>query len=141
MSGLVTTTPATVPNSPTITGVIRGDRSATISFTPPVNNGGSVITLYTVTSSGGQTATGGAGSITIVGLTNGISYTFTVTATNALGIGAASIASSAVTPATLPDAPTNLAGAIGDGSVSLTWSAPENNGGSPITSYTVTSNV
>ena len=62
-------------------------------------NGGSPITSYTVTSSpGGKTATGASSPITVTGLTNGTAYTFTVTATNALGTGPASSPSNSVTP-------------------------------------------
>lgn len=38
----------------------------------------------------------------------------------------------------VPGAPTSVTGSAGDGQVSLTWSAPSSNGGSPITSYTAT---
>ncbi len=41
----------TVPNAPTIGTATAGDGQATISFTAPVNNGGSPITSYTATSS------------------------------------------------------------------------------------------
>jgi len=47
---------------------------------------------------GGESATGSASPITITGLNDGTSYTFTVSATNSSGTGAASAASSAVTP-------------------------------------------
>jgi hypothetical protein len=53
-----------------------------------------------VTSSPGSiTAKGEKSPITVKGLTNGDSYTFTVTAINKAGTGAASGASSSVTPA------------------------------------------
>ena len=44
----------------------------------------------------------------MTGLTNGTSYTFTVTATNAAGTSTASAASAAATPATVPGAPTGV---------------------------------
>lgn len=86
------------------------NQQATVSFTAPVDNGGSVVTGYTVTSTpGGITATGAASPIVVTGLTNGTSYTFTVHATNAVGDSAESTASNAVTPAaTVPGAPTNV---------------------------------
>ena len=54
---------------------------------------------YTVTASpGGMTASSGVPSITIGGLTNGVAYTFTVSATNGVGTGPESSPSNAVTP-------------------------------------------
>ena len=67
-----------------------------------------------------------------------MNYTFTVTATNALGDSAASSASNAVTPATRPDAPTNVIATRGSTTVNLSWIAPvENNGGSIVTDYII----
>ncbi len=87
----------TVPAPPTITSVTSGIGSATVSFTAG-DDGGSAITGYTVTSTpGGITATGGSSPITITGLQGGISYTFTVHATNAIGNSAESAPSSAIT--------------------------------------------
>jgi hypothetical protein len=74
----------------------------------------------------------------IGGLTNGTAYTFTVSATNVVGNSPPSTPSAAVTPATVPTAPTALSGASGNGSVTLSWSAPSNDGGNPISGYTVT---
>ena len=100
------------PDAPTIVTAIAGDAQATVSYTAPSSNGGSEITSYTATSSpGGLTATvnqSGSGDITVTGLTNDTSYTFTVTATNAIGTSVASAASNSVTPA-VPIVP-----AIGD---------------------------
>ena len=76
---------------------------------------------------------------TVNNLTNGTTYTFTVTATNNIGTGQASSQSNAVTPnpPTTPGAPTGVTATAGHGSAKVSWTAPSN-GGSPITSYTVT---
>lgn len=88
-----------LPGAPTGITAEAGDGSATISFTPPVFNGGAGITGYTVTSSpGGITGSGAGSPATIIGLTNGQAYTFTVTATNSVGTGQASVASNSVIP-------------------------------------------
>jgi hypothetical protein len=76
--------------------------SVTVHFTPPTLTGGSPITSYTVTAvPGDKTATGAGSPITVSGLTNGTSYTFTVSATNGIGASSPSIPSNAVTPTTV----------------------------------------
>jgi large repetitive protein len=136
-------TPSTVPDAPTGATATAGNESASVSFTPGFDEG-SAITGYTVTATdtttpanGGQTASGASSPITVSGLTNGDSYTFTVTATNANGTGAASDPSNAVTPAAVPDAPTNATASAGDQSATVTWT-PGGDEGSAISSYTVT---
>jgi uncharacterized protein (TIGR02145 family) len=92
----------TIPDAPINVSATAGDGQATITYDAPGSNGGSIITSYTATSlPGGITGTvtqAGSGSITVVGLTNGTAYTFTVTATNAAGTSLASQPSSSVTP-------------------------------------------
>ena len=135
----------TDPGAPTIGTATPGNTSASVSFTAPASNGGSAITGYTVTATdhttpanGNETGTGTTSPITVSGLTNGDSYTFTVTATNGVGTGAASAASNAVTPATDPGAPTGVSAVAGQGQASVSFTAPASNGGSAITGYTVT---
>ena len=74
----------------------------------------------------------------MTGLTNGTSYTFTITATNDVGTSASSTPSSAVTPATTPNAPTNIQATRGNEEATITFDAGSDNG-STITLYTVTS--
>jgi hypothetical protein len=95
----------TAPTAPTTVTAVPGDSSAQVSWTAP-DDGGSAITSYTVTpylSGQAQTPVTVTGSpvpttVKVNGLANGSSYSFTVTATNAIGTGPASAPSSAVTP-------------------------------------------
>jgi uncharacterized protein (TIGR02145 family) len=95
---------STVADAPAIGTAVASSSpgQAVVPFTAPASNGGSAITSYTATSSpGGVTGTlsqSGSGSITVTGLTNGTSYTFTVTATNGIGTSLASTVSNSVTP-------------------------------------------
>jgi plastocyanin len=94
----VTATPV-APSAPTIGSATAGGISASVTFTAPADNGGAAIIDYTVTSSpGGITAVGATSPINVTGLTAGTAYTFTVTARNSVGSGAASAASNSVTP-------------------------------------------
>jgi len=82
--------------------VIGGQASATVVWCPPATGASSVVS-YTVTSSGGQSVTAKVPNdwAIIDGLTNGTSYTFTVTANTASGSGPAATSGS-VTPAAIP---------------------------------------
>ncbi len=125
---LVTTS---VPGSPTDVTATAADRQATISFVAPVSDGGSAITSYTVTSSpddsnpNGITATGSVSPITVTGLSNGTTYTFTVVATNIVGDSASSGAISATPQAPIPGAPVLQSPVASNAQVSLSWN-PEN---------------
>ncbi|MFF2299249.1 fibronectin type III domain-containing protein, partial [Arthrobacter sp. NPDC058127] len=100
-----TQTTPTAPAAPTGVTATAGNASAVVSWTAPAN-GGSGITSYAVTPHAGTTTlapvtvTGNppATSTNVTGLANGTAYTFTVTATNAVGTSPASAASAAVTP-------------------------------------------
>jgi hypothetical protein len=133
----------TVPGVPSIGTAIPGNGEAAVSFAPPVM-GGTGISSYTVNATdetdparGDQSAQGGASPITVSGLTNGDSYTFTVSATNAEGTGMASASSNPVTPANDPASPTNLTATGGTAEVKLRWIAPAADGGSPLIGYNI----
>ena len=133
-----------LPDAPTIGTVVAGNAQATVPFTAPSSDGSSAITSYTATSSpGGITgiiSQSGSGSITVTGLTNGSAYTFSVTATNAIGTSAASDTSNSVVPTTtIPDAPTIGTVVAGNQQATVPFTAPSSDGGSAITSYTATS--
>jgi hypothetical protein len=108
-----------IPGTPTNVQASAGNAQATVSFNAP-DNGGFTITSYVVTSSPGNiTASGASSPITITGLTNDTTYTFTVYAVNAIGNGLASNPSNSVTP---------IANVIGEVTYSTpgtySWTAP-----------------
>jgi titin len=96
---------ASVPDAPTGVIASASNASAMVGWVIPANNGGSAILNYTVTPSPacglctGVTVTGATtSSTTVLGLTNGTPYTFTVHATNGTGNSVESGASAAITP-------------------------------------------
>jgi len=133
----------TLPSPPTnVIATINGggyDTSANITWQSPINNGGTPITSYTITSTpGGFTTTVTAPNVSgnIGGLTIGTNYTFKVYATNNVGNSANSTASNSVTPLqpTVPDPPTGLS-ANGENQSAIINFIPGSDGGSTITNY------
>lgn len=132
------------PGAPALTGAVPGDAQMALNWSAPADEGSSPITGYTVTASPGAatcSATVPETTCTVTGLANGTEYQFTVTASNAIGSGPASapLAATPSLPAQAPDAPTLTDALVGNAQVELRWSAPASDNGSPITSYTVTS--
>jgi uncharacterized repeat protein (TIGR01451 family) len=104
-SNSVTPFAPTVPATPTNVSAVAGDSSASVAWTGSASDGGSPITGYTVTALVGGAPSGITTSacanctgVTVSGLTDGTTYTFTVHATNAIGDSAESAQSNAVTP-------------------------------------------
>ena len=101
-----TTLTPSAPGAPSIgSAVVTGATSADVSFTAPASDGGAIITGFTATSSPGNItgylAGSASGTISISGLTQGTTYTFTVKATNSAGTSVASSASNQVVPLVL----------------------------------------
>jgi hypothetical protein len=91
---------STIPSAPTEVTAVAASASAVISWTPPVSNGGAILTGYSMVSTpfGSQTALPTATTATFTGLTVQ-PYRFAVFATNYAGKNSALSAQSAsVTP-------------------------------------------
>lgn len=142
-------TPPTVPAAPSLDPAVAGDGQVNLSWTAPLDDGGAGITDYVVYRSevsGGETelaTSGGTLTYTDTTVTNDITYYYTVAAVNSVGTGAASNEVSAIPTAPPPPgvdppgAPTLTSATGGDSQVTLTWTAPADDGGALITNYEV----
>ena len=100
--------PATVPGAPVGVAGIAGDGEVTVSWVAPLDDGGLVITEYTVTAiPGDRHCTTASTTCVVTGLTNDTPYRFIVVATNSLGDGELGGPSQVVTPRAddTPEAP------------------------------------
>ena len=134
------------PTSPTITTATPGSTWVNLSWDAPSSSGGSPVTGYTITSyisgvSQGDASTtpavldGTSTSAHVQGLTNGVTYTFTVTAHNKAGA-TESLASSPQTPYGTTFGITGFNATPGNGVANLSWTSVNANG-SPVTSWTI----
>ena len=143
-----TTVAATRPDKPrNLTATPSGYTRIDLSWTAPSNSGGAPITSYRIEVSPdgannnwsdlvpSQTGT----SYAHTGLAAGTTQYYRVYATNSAGEGAASdVANTTTVAATRPGAPTGLtATRVGRTRIDLSWDAPSNSGGAPITSYRI----
>ena len=134
----------TTPGPPTNVRADEGDRQLTVNWSPPNDDGGSPITAYVVTHTDGRTTSSitvapDARSYRIDGLTNDVRYTIRVLARNHHGDGPTSAPVTATPKAqtTTPGPPTNVQVDEGDRQLTVHWSPPNDDGGSPITAYVV----
>ena len=137
--------PVGTPDAPQVVSTVRGDRSVTIEWSPPTDDGSSAITGYKVQwrsgaqgydSSRQRRVGAGVAEYEITGLVNGTEYSVRVVALNAVGDGDPSTEASA-TPATTPGPPRAVRVQRGDGSGKVRWSPPSANGGLAVTGYVV----
>jgi len=156
VSTTVTEVPFVAPDVPQApTAVANGTESATVTYTPTNDNGTPVssYTFYAYDENGNIispnltcTAFAPATSCDVTGLTEGVTYKFGVVAnfqgqSGGFTSTAMSPLSNPVTPTGViyaPDAPTNVTATGEDHAAQVSWTAPANDGGSPVTGYTVT---
>lgn len=135
-SDSVQVVPAATPDAPTILQIVAGNETAGVSFTAPVNPGGSTISDYEYQLDGGDWVSVGdtSSSFTITGLINGQTYSVKIRAVNGSGGGLES--NTVLTrPVTTPSLPTNVSYTPGNGVVEVSFTSPVSDGGSPITDY------
>ncbi|AGL19614.1 fibronectin type III domain-containing protein [Actinoplanes sp. N902-109] len=135
-------TPVDRPAAPVVTDVRAGNGVVTVAWAEPVDNG-SAITGYEVQAYlDGQPIEGATCTpeeslqCPVTGLTNGTTYTFTVTATNGQGQSELSGTVSAV-PVGKPGAPVVTGVLAAPRQVTVSWNPPATDGGPVITSYKV----
>jgi hypothetical protein len=137
---------ATPPGAPTAVAAVAGDGEATVTWSPPADDGGFDIVAYVVapyldgSPQVPYTVPAATTSAVIGGLANWHSYTFTVAALNQAGTGPSSAPSAAVVPTgvVVPGAPTGVTAVAGSTRATVSWTAPASDGGSPVTGYVVT---
>jgi hypothetical protein len=135
----------TPPGQPIIGSPTVGSTSVTVRWSPPLFDGGSPVTGYTVHTFRAQDlawvrstdAPATARGLTVGGLTNGTAYRFVVDATNAQGTGNISQWTAAVAPRTVPSAARIGTPSAANAAAVVRWAAPTSNGGSGITGYAI----
>ncbi len=138
-------TSATVPGVPTSLQATDGNMNITLTWDAPLDNGESPVTNYSIyrgLDSCAETYFTTVGNVTTWVDTNvvlGATYFYNVSAINALGEGALSdeVFASPYLIVYPPDAPTSLVAIAGNQNITLTWDAPLENGGVPITNYAI----
>jgi predicted phage tail protein len=135
--------PATTPSTPQNVAADGGVRSVLVSWTPPVSDGGSAVTVYNIyqgTSSGEETyldsVATGTSNYNSTGLADNAEYYYVVQAANIMGNGTNS-SEEHDTTFTVPTAPQGLTCTAGNAFLCLNWTAPASNGGSAITGYRI----
>ena len=140
----ITVTAPKVPGAPTtVAAAVVRPGTASVSFAPPVDDGGRPVTSYRAVCSStdggvGRSASGATSPLVVSGLTAGSRYQCRANATNAVGTGPGSSPSTAFVAVGPPAAPTDVRAALtGPATLSVAFTRPTVDGGSPITSYKV----
>ena len=131
--------PPSAPQVPTIIAKSLG--TASLRLTPPEDDGGAAIKSYIVTAYPGEMTfmvkPDNAKNVKITGLTPGLTYTFTVTATNSQGVSDSSRHTPHMMAPNVPSSPKiSSIFLTGRNSARITYSQPESDGASEITDYT-----
>ena len=141
-------TGTSVPGAPTsLSATASGSTQINLSWTAPASDGGSSITGYKieVSSDGGSSwsdhvadTTSATTTYPHTGLSAGTTRHYRVSAINTNGAGRPSNVDGTTAGTTVPGAPTGLSARVRRGTrISLRWTTPASDGGSPITGYRI----
>ncbi|MGH3318148.1 MAG: fibronectin type III domain-containing protein [Nocardioidaceae bacterium] len=136
-------TPGALPLAPTNAQASAGNRTVTLEWEPPADNGEPILGYQVKVLDGAGQQVGelhetdaNTTSLVVTGLTNGTSYRFEIAAVNRIGAGPAATAGPVV-PATVATAPRNVTAKPRVKSATVSWTRPADDGGSAITGYKV----
>lgn len=136
VQGTITVTVTDKPGAPTnVVAEAVGATGARVTFEAPASNGSPITGYRLYDSSGAKIADCPNTVCEVNGLRTGQQYSFAVSAVNEQGESARTT-SNEITLSGVPDRPGGPSVTPGDGELTMTWDAPNNNG-SPITGYTV----
>ena len=136
-SDAVSATPAAAPGKLGNVVTTPGDRQIAVFWTVG-DTGGLPVTVTVIAAPGPFTcASATTASCVITGLTNGVTYNVTLTATNEVGASPATDPVSAM-PAAVASAPLNARATVGNAQLTVAWDPPADSGGLAILSYKAT---
>lgn len=135
-------TPTSNSSAPVITSVTPGNTALDIEYTVTASTGETVWSRHSsddgATWSSWADSASTSGSLTVSSLTNGTTYEVQLGLAVPPAIPTTLVSGTATgRPGTVPGAPTSIAGVARNGYATVSWSAPSNDGGSPLVGYLV----
>lgn len=118
--------PTIAPCSPTLPSVTAASKSVAVEWNESLSGNGGAVTYAVTSNPGAHSCTTSSNTCTVTGLTNGITYTFSIVASNSAGASSAlTIAGAPVGPIdpVVPNVPTAVSASVASKSVTLTWAA------------------
>ena len=137
-SNIAYATPMTYPGKPLSLVATGGDSHVSLTWLPPISNGGSPLIEYMLhrggTSSSMELITEmppDKMEYTDLGLENGVTYYYQIWCRNSVGVSIGSDLAFAI-PATIPQPPSSISAIAGNSFVEITWGPTDDAGGSTV---------